>query len=193
VSILSKTSKNFVAIVCATTFGASSSSFAATAIFDAGQLTGINQIDVSGTLYDVTFDDSYSGITYGDEFSFSATEALTALFQTGGQFSGDPIDFDPTLTFGCTHETWCSLGAVATQLNSSQIVDIYTLDNWYEPTDVWDGDGVIATARLITSMNASTSFTYADWTLSSIPIPAAAFLFGPALLGLLGFRRKLKA
>lgn len=28
---------------------------------------------------------------------------------------------------------------------------------------------------------------------SAVPIPAAALLFGPALLGFIGFRRKLKA
>jgi hypothetical protein len=195
-NMLSKTFINFVAIVFATTFGASSSSFAATAIFDTGQLTGINQVDVSGSLYDVTFNASYSGVTYGDEFSLSAAEALTALFLTGGQFSGDPIDFDPTLTFGCTHESWCSLGTVATQLNATQIVDIYTIDNWYEPFDFFDGSGAIPTARFITSMDASTSFTYADWTLSNVgvvPVPAAVWLFGTGILGLIGFSKRRKA
>lgn len=33
----------------------------------------------------------------------------------------------------------------------------------------------------------------ADTEISPVPIPAAAFLFAPALLGFLGFRRKIRA
>lgn len=61
----------------------------------------------------------------------------------------------------------------------------------------WSGSSVADTARIqagwITSRSSSKLGQWVYRDVSAVPLPAAVFMFAPALLGFLGFRRKVRA
>jgi hypothetical protein len=76
----------------------------------------------------------------------------------------------------------------------------------YTGTDncIWTAQGIInedpgfmitlyatGTQTFLDANGASGPIDYAGFTLSSVPIPGALWLFGSGLLGLLGVRRKM--
>ena len=170
----------------------------------AGILTGATDVDVGGSLYDVYFMDGscnslFNGCT---EFTFTdyASAGLAAQALLDQVFIG-VYDTDPNKTNGIEFPGNGPQGSIHTP---------YALSQW--------GDDVVT--RMTTNFESvngdyvsdgqlravDDDFTlkyyavYAVWTeagagapISSVPIPAAAWLFGSGLLGLVGVARRKKS
>ncbi len=190
----------FMAGVAPLCFSVSSASAATYNLVD-GKLIGAFDVDVGGTLYDVVFEQDSCINLYGrcdsaTDFTFQTqSEAQTAADALLHQvFSNDDsYDLDPTLTKGCVASGGCQ---------------IYTPFAIFEPI----ADLVLVNAMVVANYPAGSSpdmtlqgifrseqrilevgYLYATWTPTTvIPIPAAAWLFGSALVGFVGLGRRKK-
>jgi hypothetical protein len=171
-----------------------------------GQLLGAYDVNVGGNLYDVEFVDgscqtlfSGCGGSGTHEFAFSTAEQAEASSQSlldsvfGGEFAGGPFDTNPELTVGITNT---SLGVILTGFGAYDLDDgsLY-LDGAFnsslaEPDRLGCATGqcsLLPDVDLATLPNA----VYAQWTgVSAVPVPAAVWLFGTALVGLIGFGKR---
>lgn len=164
-----------------------------------GNLLGASGIEVGGSLYDVSFANGICQDFWhrcGDlfpAFTFpTAVDAMAAANALISELFSDNNGFDttPTLTNGCDDPAAC------------YIITPYALDGDGETVFAYNalnlaGNGfdtaIAASIGTYTPTNADA--TYAIWSpnVSPVPLPAAAWLFGTALIGLIGFaKRKIK-
>lgn len=164
-----------------------------------GNLLGASGIEVGGSHYDVSFGNGICADFWprcGDitpEFTFqtasdamaAATALITALFSANNAF-----DATPTLTNGCNDSSAC------------YIITPYALDGDMETVFAYNavnlsggGSDTVIMASIGTYTPTNPDATYARWSVSvsPVPVPAAVWLFGTALVGLPAFgkRRKL--
>jgi hypothetical protein len=195
---LKKLTLSSAVLVTALSFG--STAYSATAQVNAfGDLTGINGVDlgVYGT-YDVSFgttinsyDDAFAQAASGELFRLLDSNELSAgdvnpssfiPFQSLYTFATPEVEFDPSLGPVLVHTAYV---AVNDQTATDADFDFTTqfllgfMSNPYE----FEVDGVFGYA---TEWSKSA-------TVSAVPVPAAAFLFAPALLGFMALRRKQKS
>lgn len=214
-SLLSKIMKIFSAAIVAVTFSYSAAVSAAPvpgAVIEGGELVGLTNINVAGFgLYDVTFNGQYQGNVYSRPFVEAAGLAGYSLITGSGIFQGSLFDLAPQLTRGCdaTATTLCDwmvvfdevpnpLSGVCSGLPgtclaapAAPFVSGGIFRNYGGQSDNMD------TLSFVFGMPAIDlpGLTYLDWTPSKVseaPVPAALFMFAPALLGFLGLRRKNK-
>ncbi len=193
--LLSSVVAVLLTVVCATTAQA-----AVTHIISGGKLTGATDIDVSGTLYNVTFvDDAYINFntkpytfpTWLNEQSEAEAFANALLDQVflDVKVNGDNYAFDnnPALTFGCDVSVCES--HIAYQVFGEVPFTVYA-----ENTDFFgSGDGV-STSSWHEQENLANEST-ANWavfsqaSVAAVPEPSsyAMLLAG---LGLLGFAKR---
>ncbi|MGK0499259.1 MAG: hypothetical protein ACJAYG_000893 [Oceanicoccus sp.] len=159
---------------------------AATLLFDGSyQLTGATDVNVDGTNYDVAFVDGscnslFSGCT---DFVFtSSTEALSASQSLLDQvFVGIYDDYSATTAgventdFGNIVTLYGAPGLVAIAKNTSGQIDTISL-------------GVLQNINFDSTYNPLG--VYAVWSATEVPVPAAAWLLGSALIGLVSIKRK---
>ena len=174
--------------VCALTIAAYASSANAVLV------TEILGLDINGTSYDVTF---YSGA--GDTFN--------ALWDSNGDeiFGNDSSVFNAAPTFwgdeaGATSATLAIMAALGTVDTTNGPYDSFSvpfgrastsilrcIDAHISPTtDAYNCTGTTDAA----SIGGATG--YVSFT-SAVPVPAAVWLFGSGLLGLIGLARRKKA
>jgi len=158
-----------------------------------GKLIGLNNVNVTGYgFYDATFSDLWQGGVYTMDFVTQSTQAL--LIDTDLQ--GTVFDYNPDTAVGCEATNWClwATGRPGMALPGTQIFGLFV--NHQQSEDHFDK--FIPGHHLFLSDVLSTGFsdtTFLEWTpsnVSAVPVPAAVFLFAPALLGFLGFRRRAK-
>jgi hypothetical protein len=172
-----------------------------------GQLIGARNVNVNGTLYDVTFtDDScvnlFDGCNQTSDFSPFTTEAsalaaagalLSQVLLDTGLGDGSPDDFDtrPDLTHGCEEMACSLLVPFAAGLNS--LGDI-TVSFARAANNAADNDFVDHLTRIL--INGDVSLKLASETINAwasfrpaapVPLPPAALLFGTGLSALFGF------
>jgi hypothetical protein len=185
---------NLIFLLVIAVFG-TSSSMAATAVFKDGAFIGINKIHLEGYgLFDVNFYDSYNDVSiYNRDFVGVATRALHREFIIGGAFYLEDIDTIPPLTFGCSYGFQCSMTTLMPNLPGYTGLSHGLLVNSHGGRV----SGNYFNFRTKTSAYFdifADRYTFLEWTdsnISTAPVPAAAFMFAPALLGLFGLRRKL--
>ena len=173
-----------------------SSVLAATVQTDAsGNMTGITQVSVIGKgMYDVSFDSYPTSVSaYSSDFASAATNALYSLF-TVGDLSGTAFDVNPSDPYGI--QVFHTLETAAFNpygpseyLSHIFLNDLTSTDNDFVP---YGGAMTIMEAIAYFPVEYATTWTESQLSLapSAVPIPAAAFMFAPALLGFMGLRRK---
>ncbi len=174
--------------------GASAAS-AATVTFGSlqGKAIGITDLDIGGTLYDVLFDESAPAVAvYGafpGTFTFTtngdaqaAVIAVDAALNGAGALTvGQDTSLDTTnnLSFNIAYQS--SGPSAILGLADFQIGSNPTSDQW------------------VNSGSGSTSWTAEERTwatftpAAAVPVPAAVWLFGSGLLGLIGIARRKSA
>ena len=157
----------------------------------------INGVIIGTEVWDATFYDSYQLDTYEDAFALSATNALLDLFQN--QYDGEAFDIDSS-----THSAaWIfTATAITTASDGGVGIDAYYLHN---DISITDDDGIGAALGFkpaSTRQNAYVSWTQVFAVAPElpptipdvVPVPAAVWLFGSGLLGLVGVaRRKVRS
>ena len=163
------------------------------------QLTGARNVVINGGLFNVDFMEGscvtlYSGCDDINDFIFhtlsEANAASTALLD---QVLIDGVDgnFDssPASTFGCGLSGQCLI---------STFYGIFALDNVFSNTadNRVSGDPAPATFQSVIPITSDSSsndrVTRAVWS-SAVPVPAAIWLFGSGLIGLIGVARIKKS
>ncbi|MDH3378061.1 MAG: VPLPA-CTERM sorting domain-containing protein [Gammaproteobacteria bacterium] len=172
---------------------------AATLNVSGGQLLGASNVDVGGNLYDVLFADGscislFDGCDELSDFVFQTEQdafaASKALFIQVFEEAIVSFDPDPALTFGCTDQPVCQAytphgvsGLTVAFANNRVFSNISLFVGWVA--------GIPFDAALDTS--SSDSQVYALWTpVNPVPVPAAVWLFGTALIGFFGYSRRRK-
>jgi hypothetical protein len=218
-SLLTTMIKTFSAAIMAITLSYSTLATAASMpapapVIQAGQLVGITNIDVAGYgLYDVTFNGQYQGNVYSQAFVQASGIAGFNLITGNGMFQGSVFDLMPQLTRGCgaTATVLCDwvivfdeqpnpfsgLANVCAGLPTSctasspltPFLSVGVFNNFGGSDDSLDALSFLFGLPALDLPG----LTYLDWTpskVSEVPVPAALFMFAPALLGFLGLRRK---
>jgi len=175
-----------------------------------GILMGATGIDVNGVLYDVTFEDGicaelYDNCDENSDFPFAnpldsddGTLGLAAnaalLDQVFIDSSLGSFDSRPELTNGCAGTDGCQ---VNTPLFLSQggagLGILWIFNRAGSNVDIATGSGA-GPAAFDTRIGFPDISNYAVWSKASVvPVPAAAWLFATALIGLVGFSKRRKA
>jgi hypothetical protein len=161
-----------------------------------GKLIGASNVDVGGTLYDVSFVDGtcislFSGCDdAATDFTFQTAQSAELASQSLiDQVLLGSFDTDPGLTFGCA--------------DGGGLCYLTTLYALNENETVAKTAGNLASANIINDRFYSPGFdtsedgagVYAVWSqanVSPVPLPAAAWLFlsGLGVLGYTGWRKK---
>ena len=195
----------------------STSAYSATLVIENGQLVGADSIVfdgftgsvkfVEGTCVDlfngcdepsdIVFESLTSTNTQARDLALAANSAL--LEQV---FDAFPLyDENIALTFGCEEGAFVALGR-CTLITPYDYTDNGTVvavqltnrdDNSALDTVTW-GQGYSATGSTIPlNSNSPDRLVYASWTVNPVPLPAAVWLFGSGLIGLVGLARRKKA
>ena len=167
-------------------------SWSQTAITDAGQLAGFDDIHIGDLSYDVRFiDGSFltifggsSGLDFDTEVK--ANLAATALLEA---ISAYPLyDSQPALTTGCNSLNACSIRTPFSHTGVGGRNRAFAASNY---------DTQPNAAELIVNIHYDYDTThdrgrvYADWSQPTvIPVPAVIWLMGTGLLGLFGYSRR---
>jgi len=164
-----------------------------------GQLQGASDVDVGGTFYDVSFQDGscvalFSGCDAASDFTFStyATANLARIALSNQVFLDVPdgnFDSDPSLTNGLS-----STGHIITPYTLSVSWPGYVVGTSFLNDIIEASDSISPSFFFGTSLNAGNygDRTYAVWTVSSVPLPAALPLYGAglAIMGFFAWKRK---
>ncbi len=160
---------------------------AAVLTFDNGKVSGVTGIESLGSTWDVTFRDG----------SFSSLSPLYDITMTN-QNDADTASRDllaflettiyaktPDAYLGCTAISPCSISTVFETDGSVAKVVFAGIRNA-------ENNNTIGTTNFDVS-DDFTFATYASWSVSTVPIPAAIWLFGSGLIGLIGVAKRKKA
>ena len=153
-----------------------------------GQLLGAYGIEVAGTLYDVSFEDGtcaelYSGCDSNNDLPFHrldmADAASVALLEQ--VFVDGPLgmfDSSPDLTFGCGDSTFCFVGTpFEVDLGFGALL-LYGVSN----SSTVDDFGFFSVDVAFDDSTINEMRTYAVWSVSEVPLPGSAWLFGSAII-----------
>lgn len=174
----------------------SSSSWAADVTYSGATLTGATGIVLDGTVYDVAFGDFscvdlYSPCTSDSHLPFSTPTGRGAAHNALRQVLMDEFISQPFLYSninGClpSSQNFCYLWTVPIATSGNAIVTWRTI----EISNTMDSGfgGWHRDSAFPVEYYASTK-----WSVSSVPIPAAVWLFGSGLVGLIGIARRKKA
>lgn len=168
-------------------------------------LMGINGVEISGYgTWDVSFNIAWDGQAHTKDFAEKASTAIHDIFSPGGFLSGGIYDTNTRLTNGCTATgNQCDMVTVFNDNNAYREILPYVGGKFWrnfphnyastespETATVYMGGAF----GLISNSSAThLSWDNSQYTVSAVPVPASLLLFMPALIGLLGLRRKLNS
>lgn len=170
-----------------------------------GQLTGATGVNVDGSNWDVVFSDGAWDFSDGTGLPAS-TKAEADLFSQAllDQVLLDStlglFDSDPETTNGCENLNSCQFHTpyLVDSVNTYFSLAFNQRAGGVQDDFVRDIPGILGltgdfgdvTARVLGVWTPSSSTTPLP---SAVPVPAAVWLFGTALVGLIGFSRRRKA
>lgn len=118
--------------------------------------------------------------------------ALNGLLTTSYDFSGTKYDgTDPNSWIGTTGGSILGSSPISAVLLKTNTYSLFAVFNTAVTDLYWNNEWTKLISPNGQAQNLSHYIIY-DGELSEVPLPAAAFLFAPALLGLMGLRRKNK-
>ena len=163
-----------------------------------GQLLGATGVNVGGTLYDVSFVDGtcidvFSGCDATSDFTFnSQSQAVAASQALLDQVFIDGVDgnfnSNPSLTEGITG-AWAYI-YTNYEVGGSILRGVYA---YFDDNLIYDFTNIYQT----TPDHDTSTYAVHAWAVwskspSTIPVPAAVWLFGSGLIGLIGVARHKK-
>ena len=181
-------------------------SLAATALVlstsvNAALITNLSNLDINGTNYDVTF---HTGA--GDSFNALWDANDDGIFGGGGStFATAPM------FWGSSTEAGDAAIAILNALGSVDWTTTSMSDGFVIPYNVYQGDGLTpgsdsisntydvytaledderAWGSTLTDTTVWSNRPIASFSVTTVPIPAAVWLFGSGLLGLIGVARR---
>jgi len=173
---------------------ASASSARATPVLQVnggGILTGVQDVVVAGSTYDVTFESGTCADVFGtcetSSFTFHTSSRAVAASNSllsalsGSAFDGNPADVCyPTICY-----IYTPFAAPLFPFNNFEAyVDVSALDIFFETPLFLSGPGVLPVGTA--SLNGE-GFVWAVWSATETPVPEPApiALLGPAVLGVM--------
>ena len=154
---------------------------APTLIVVGGELLGAQNVNVGGTLYDVTFVDTtcvlaFSGCDSSSDFDFDSTSAFVAGAALRDQVfgSGDSFDMNPELTFGCSTTTECQIWIPHTVPSAGDFLAAVT-HNFEDALGDTVGSGSSPASWTFGTVSHQ---VLADFTPTAVPEPTSLLLFG---------------
>jgi len=192
--------KFLVMVMFMSLVGMSNTSYAVpVAVTDAsGLLHGIDGIDVLNKVYNVRFVEGSFNTLFGNELNltfhdgadaFVASYSLLEVFSLAPSFA--QYNVDPRRINGIDGNATFGIIATPYRLNTFGNVEAGLYLN--EPAGSNPHTASINTnwSNAQGDSGSSSIFVYAEWTeVATIPVPAAVWLMGSGLLGLMGFSRK---
>lgn len=192
-------------------FVVSSSASQAAVIYNmsGGKLSSIQNIDISGTLYDVTFQNGSFNTIFGSDANLmftSSTQAYAAaealrLHLVDGVVASDGFtynyDTNNSLVEGCVNYIWCDMLTPYMEFidaSGTEKAASFATRNFYDTTS--DYSFAVTLGSDFNTDNPTVPFWYtcADWRLASqVPEPASAILMSMGLLGVGYVSRKRKS
>ncbi len=200
--------------VCVMLITYSTSSYSAVALnIENGILKGATGVIVSGSSYDVSFQegscfDLFNGCDESSDFFFPIPDTQGTTFQNSKAFLASQalldqvfldsvlglFDTDPTLTFGCDNGNVCAVLTPVFPV-SSPIIAVHAIFSGNSALESVDLPGVVfgrpvAADSSIANPGGDTD-VFAIWSnnVSSVPVPATIWLFCSGLLGLFGMSK----
>ena len=153
------------------------------------QLAGISEIDINGTLWDATFYNSWS-VTPNKEayggFALEASQALASVFSTYQPLSS--FKLKPQTIWGIETVGSGSLFTPSTAFFVNSFPDY-----WLKSGSTYNVGGTGTIGSLSgQGLDQEASIAFVQWSLSPtvVPVPAAVWLFGSGLIGLIGMARR---
>jgi len=191
-------------------FSYSSASFSVVLNINGDTLMGASGVDVNGALYDVQFldgtcSDLYNGCDQNTDFPFTnpndlndsalLNAAMTALFE---QVLLGVFDTNPDLTNGCVVAGGCQINTPLFKGGSNEFIGAIGAYNStaVEQNQAGNFDHLTAGSVYFNSNPLAHSpdtdaSVFAVWTQTAVvPVPAAVWLFGSSLIGLIGMRKR---
>ena len=174
------------------------------AVLDAGNvLIGINGIEVAGYgTWDVSFNDVWQGDVHDVSFAQNATTSIHDIFSPGGFLSGSGYDIAPFHTIaGCNTSNHCDIFTVYDSAHATDLIPYVSGYFWRNFAGNYAAAESPETATVymqgIQSPGSTPAVIHASWDnsqyVSTVPVPAAAWLFGSGVMGFAGFARRKQA
>jgi hypothetical protein len=161
---------------------------------NAASVSGLQNVDIGGTLYDVTFHSNLSFYELWDGNIDGNFEPDGSVFDGAPTFWGDELLAESAAT-----AVMSKLGVFDTVLDSAgdgfavpyahkDSSSIGLVKIWFEYYPHLGADLLFYDTRYY--FTGSSDVPYASFAVSAVPVPAAVWLFGTALIGLVGFSKR---
>jgi len=165
-----------------------------------GELVGASGVVVDGETYDVEFLDGtcvdvFNGCDEASDFVFQTALLADMASQSlvdqvfGGSNAGSAYDLRPAFTRGIVG-TFQGFIMTPFSFDSNFVKLDGAANSFFEDGDVNICLLGMCIQPLTQDLEQINNVTYAVWTPTAIPVPAAIWLFGTALIGLVGLNRR---
>ena len=188
--------KSIIGATCTCLAVISFSVNAAMLIINEGQLVGATGVNVSSTLYDVSFMDGscftlYNGCDDPTDFLFSGNDASSRAASNAllEQVFIGIYDDQPWLMIGCSNDRCKVRTADGVVTGEGDLIHGRSVINSKKGAVLGDTTAPETFDRF-EDTSTMDNRTMAVWTVSAVPLPASVWLFGSGLIGLIGVARR---